>query len=409
MPSFRTRRIHVPSDLAGVTRRGDEVRGLLDPPVVENIWRRVRAFYRTGVHPAISLCIRREGQIVLNRSIGHASGHGPGDDGSEAVVCTPRTPFCIFSASKAVTAMVIHLLDDRGLLHVDDRIVNYIPEFGQQGKGRTTIRHVLTHRAGIPNLEGNTDLELLADPDAILRLLCEAAPTAAPGHRVAYHAITGGFVLGEVVKRVTGKTVRQVLAEEILDPLGFNWMNYGVRPEQVDQVAINAFTGRRPPALIRFVAKRALGVPFAEVPAISNDPRWLEAIVPSGNVVSTADELSRFFQLLLNGGELDGVRIMEQRTVDRARNETSYLEMDFTLGVPVRYGVGLMLGDTLISPFGADTRQAFGHLGFINCFGWADPERQLSVGLLTSGKPAVGRHLYPLTRLLGSISAIPKL
>ena len=80
--------------------------------------------------------------------------------------------------------------------------------------------------------------------------------------------------------------------------------------------------------------------------------------------------------------------------------------MDFTLGVPVRYGVGLMLGDRWISPFGPNTQRAFGHLGFINCFGWADPDRDLSVGLLTSGKPALGRHLVPLVQLLRTLSKV---
>lgn len=392
--------LDVPRDLASITRfAGETDASGVGRPEVERIWQRVEGLYRTGVHPAISLCIRRGGRTVLDRSIGFER---------DGVVATPDTPFCIFSASKAVTAMVMHLLDDRGVLHIDDRVVHYIPEFGQGGKGGTTIRHVLTHRAGIPSLEGHTDLELLADPERILGLLCAAEPTVRAGRRVAYHAITGGFVLAEIVRRVTGKTIREVLAEELLDPLGFRWMNYGVREEDIPAVAQNAFTGRAPPKVVGAIARRALGVPFEEVPGISNDPRWLRAIVPSGNVVSTANELSRFFQLLLDGGQLDGVRIMEGRTVDRARNETSYLELDFTLGMPVRYGVGLMLGDTLISPFGPDTRQAFGHLGFIQCFGWADPERDIAVGLLTSGKPAVGRHLASLVRLLRSISKLPK-
>ncbi len=375
---------------------------------MDAIWRGVEALFRTGVHPAIALCVRRHGQVLIDRSIGYARGAGPGEPGP-AEVCTPDTPFCIFSASKAITAMVIHLLDDRGVLHVDDRVAEYIPEFAGQGKGRTTIRHVLTHRSGIPSLQGNADQALLSDPHRIVRQLSDAKPENLAGRRVAYHAITGGFILAEVVRRATGKPIRQVLEEEILDPLGFRWMNYGVSEADIPQVATNYFMGRRPPAVVRVIAKRALGVPFEEVAAVSNDPRWLRAVVPSGNIVSTANELSRFFQLLLQGGELDGVRIMEERTIRRARNETAFLEMDFTLGVPVRYGIGLMLGSPLVSPFGRDTPRAFGHLGFINCFGWADPDRDISVGLLTSGKPALSRHLLPLVGLLNRLSTeIPR-
>lgn len=356
------RRISVPRHLAPITRRDSEreadPRALgVEPAAVDRIWSRVEALFRTGVHPAISLCIRRRGRVLMNRSIGYARGGGPGELGV-LEVATPETPFCIFSASKAVTAMVLHLLDDRGLLHVDDRVAEYIPEFAQHGKGWITIRHVLTHRAGIPSLDGHTGLELLSNHDAILALLCSARPTSRAGRRLAYHAITGGFVLGEVVRRATGKDIRTVLREEILDPLGFEWMNYGVPVGREREVATNYFTGKPPPALVGYVARRALGVTLQEAAELSNDPRWLHAIVPSGNIVSTADELSRFFQLLLEGGELDGVRIMEARTIRRARNETAYLEMDVTLGAPIRYGVGLMLGDTFVSPFGVNTPRA---------------------------------------------------
>ena len=103
-------------------------------------------------------------------------------------------------------------------------------------------------------------------------------------------------------------------------------------------------------------------------------------------------------------GELDGVRIFEGRTIRRARNETSFLELDVTLGVPLRYGLGFMLGERFVGPFGWNTPRAFGHVGFINCFGWADPERDIAVGFLTSGKPAFGRHLLPLVRILNGIS-----
>lgn len=369
----------------------------------DRIWQRALRLYSTGVHPAIALCVRRNGKIVLNRSVGHARGNGPREFGAEQVICTPQTPFCIFSASKAVTAVVIHLLDDRGVLHVDDRVAEYIPEFVGAGRGHVTLRHVLCHRAGLPSLEGHTDLDLLSEPKAILDILAKATPRTRAGRRLAYHAITGGFILAEVVRRATGKGIREVLHEEILEPLGFSWMNYGVPDARQHQVAKNYFTGRPLPPGMAGIARRALGVSFEQAADFSNDPRWMSAVVPSGNVVSTADELSRFFELLLRDGELDGHRVMEARTVRRCRTETAYREVDFTLGVPVRYGIGMMLGDRWVSPFGMNTPRAFGHLGFINCFGWADPERDISVGLLTSGKPAISRHLAALAGLLNGI------
>ena len=366
------------------------------PEGVARIWSAVERLYSSGIHPAIQLCLRRRGQILINRAIGHASGNGP-EDAPDApkVLATPATPFNIFSASKAVTAMVVHLLDQRNLLRLDDPVCEYIPEFGVHGKQAITIRHVLTHRAGIPNLPpGAIELERLDDPDGIVQMLCEARPVSRPGRQLAYHAISGGFVLGEVVRRVTGKDIRAVLDTEIRKPLGFRWTSYGVQRRDLKRVATNYFTGPPPLPPLSTILNRALGVPFRETVQLSNDPRFLLGVIPAGNVITTADELSRFYQLLLNGGDLDGVQIFEPRTIRRATLEQSYLEIDFTLGFPFRYGMGFMLGGNWVSLYGADTPHAFGHLGFTNIVSWADPERQIAVTIMTSGKPLLYAQIY---------------
>ncbi len=379
----------------------------VEPEAVASVWRAVERLYEAGVHPAMSLCIRRRGRIVINRAIGHVRGNAP-TDGPEVpkVRALPETPFCVMSVSKAITAVVLHVLDERGMLHLSDRVADYIPEFAQHGKEWVTLRHVLTHRSGIPTVpDAGQVLHLLGDPDAIVARLSAAKPVSAAGRRVSYHAVTGGFILGEVVRRATGRTIRQVLRDEILDPLGFRWTNYGVGIDDIPRVAVNAFTGPPPPWPLGGAVTRALGVDMAEATRISNTPEWLTAIVPSGNVVSTADELSRFFQLLLNGGVCDGLRVFGPRLVRRMVVESSYLELDFTLMLPIRYGVGLMLGTERVSPFGPGTPRAFGHHGFINVFGWADPERDLTVAFLTSGKPFVSGHLPRLLGVLDAISA----
>ncbi|MGH7821973.1 MAG: serine hydrolase domain-containing protein, partial [Candidatus Binatia bacterium] len=349
--------------------------------------------------------------VVLDRAIGHASGNAPSDPPDAVrVALTPGTPFNIFSASKAVTAMVVHLLDQRHLLHLDDPVSEYIPEYACHGKHGITLRHVLTHRAGVPNLpEGAIDLDRLGDFEWILQMLCDARPTWRPGRFLGYHAITGGFILGEVVRRVTGKDVRTVLGEEILRPLGFRWTNYGVRPEEVGEVAANAFTG--PPVLppLSTVLRRALGIEYRRAVELSNDPRFLTAVVPAGNVITTANELARFFQLLLNEGELDGVRIFEPRTIHRAVAEQSYLEFDFTLALPLRYSMGFMLGARWFSLFGPDTEHAFGHVGFTNVVAWADPERQVAAAIMTTGKPVVYPQIYYFWDVMRQIGvACPK-
>jgi len=411
-----TTRARIPPSLEAVTTIADdrEVRPSevgMDPEGPRRIWAAVERLYTSGLHPAISLCVRRRGRVVLDRAIGHAAGNAPVDPPeAPKVLAVPDTPFNIFSASKAITAMVVHFLDQRHLLHLDDPVCEYIPEFARHGKHGITIRHVLTHRAGIPNLpEGAIDLDRIEDQDWIVEMLCDAKPTWRPGRFLAYHAISGGFVLGEIVHRVTGRSIRAVLGDDILRPLGFRWTNYGVRPQDVGTVAVNAFTG--PPVVppLSTILRRALGLDFYRAIELSNDPRFMTAIVPAGNVITTANELSRFFQLLLNEGELDGVRIFEPRTIHRAVAEQSYLEVDFTIALPLRYGMGFMLGAEWLSLFGPDTEHAFGHVGFTNVIAWADPERQLSVALMTTGKPVIYAQIYYLWDVMRQIGiACPK-
>ncbi len=381
-----------------VTRRGDEVdprAAGLDAADVDAIWRAAVGVYQSGLYPAVQLCLRRAGQVVIDRSLGHASGNAPEDPrDAHRVVATPRTLFNLFSASKAVTAMLIHLCDQRRLIHLDDPVAHYLPEFGRHGKHRITIRHVLTHRAGIPQIPAAfADVALLERPDEILQILCDAKPQWYPGRRLAYHALTGGFVLAAVIERVTGKNVRELLGDEILAPLGFDAFNYGVPASRLSEVAVNAFTGPRLLPPLSTVIRRALSVDVKEAVRLSNDPRYLTTIVPAGNIVGTAGEAARFMQLLLDGGTLDGVTVFEPRTIARATAEDSYLEADLTLGIPIRYSMGFMLGGRVGTMFGIGTSRAYGHLGFTNVMMYADPQRDIAVAIMTSGKPVLSAGL----------------
>ena len=131
--------------------------------------------------------------------------------------------------------------------------------------------------------------------------------------------------------------------------------------------------------------------------------------MPAGNVVTTADELSRFYMTLANGGALDGTSVFDPKTIRRATSEQSYYEIDFTLGAPLRWGLGVMLGGP-VSLFGVGTQHAFGHLGFTNILGWGDPDRRIGVALLNSGKPMLSLGALPLAKLVFQISrAFPKI
>jgi CubicO group peptidase (beta-lactamase class C family) len=190
-----------------------------------------------------------------------------------------------------------------------------------------------------------------------------------------------------VVERITGRSIRSFWRSEVLDPLGFTHLSYGVPPDLAGAVAESVFTGPPTTPLYSAVLKRAFGVGIHEACALSNDPRFLTAVIPAGNVIGTANEASRFFQLLLQGGELDGVRIFGRRTVQRAIMEQTFLEVDSTIGLPVRYGMGFMLGSRWLSFWGPDTPRAFGHIGFTSVSLYADPDRDISVALMTTGKP----------------------
>ncbi|MGH0035278.1 MAG: serine hydrolase domain-containing protein [Myxococcota bacterium] len=405
----------VPSDLGPWTDRAEETPAHevgLDPTDIDELWRVTRALFRTGLYPGISVCIRRHGQVVLHRALGSARGGGPGEaiDG----VRTPMrvdTPVLLYSASKALAAMVIHKLDEQRLVHLDDRVCDYIPEFARHKKHWITIRHILSHSAGIQNLPpGLMDLDLLEDPEHVCELLCDLEPTHGAGRRLAYHAITGGFVLGEIVRRVTGQDMRAVMRKEVCEPLGLRWTNFGVEPADVPRVAQDAVTGLPLIPPLSWLLERALGVPFERVVELTMDPRFLTGVIPAANAVSTADELCRFYQCMLEDGELDGVRIFEPRTIRHATSEQTYLEVDLTLGLPLRYGLGMMLGGRSVGLFGLQTPRAFGHLGYTNIFGWADPDRALSVALLTTGKPVLSLGTARLLEWLYTLGrAMPRL
>jgi CubicO group peptidase (beta-lactamase class C family) len=196
-------RCPVPANLAEVTSYDPSQE--VDPESVgmtrkqvERIWRDVERAYKTGFSPAITICLRRHGQIILNRAIGHARGNGPEDTPeTPKVAATPDTRICLFSASKVVTAMLVHLLDERGEIDLLDPISHYIPEYGKNGKQDATIYHLLAHRGGVPSLPPGTDPEFLFRPKDAADLLFNAKPIAPSGHRAAYHALTGVISWGK--------------------------------------------------------------------------------------------------------------------------------------------------------------------------------------------------------------------
>ncbi|REH36823.1 CubicO group peptidase (beta-lactamase class C family) [Paraperlucidibaca baekdonensis] len=371
----------------------------------ETIWRAVEGLYRTGISPAITFTLRRQGHVVFNRSLGHISGNGP-DDSPDAskVLAQPDTPMCLFSASKVVTAMLIHKLAEDHKIDLLAPVAHYLPAFAANGKAHVTTAHILAHRAGIPTIQGDFDTDILFDTEQVVDILFNAKPSSRSGHRAAYHAVTGGYILGELIRAVTGQDAREYLRDTIQKPLGMKYFNYGLAPEFRGEEAMGYATGYKPVLAVDWFLQNALGGDLETVVNVSNDPRFMDIICPAGNIYANADEACRFFELLLRGGSLDGQRIFDPLTIRRATLEAGKPQFDGTLLAPLRYSHGMMLGGNPVGLYGPMTGRAFGHLGFSNIFCWADPERDISVSLLTSGKPVMGPHLPALAKLLASIS-----
>jgi CubicO group peptidase (beta-lactamase class C family) len=314
MDILRKRLLHlsdIPRDLDEVTTI--DTRQEVDPQDVglnaadvNAIWDNVVKLYRSGVHPGISLSIRHRGKVLLSRGIGHARGNGPEDDPSdEKILMRPDTPVCLYSTSKGITALMMHMLAEDGLINVMDPVAFYAPEFARNGKDNITIHQILAHRGGIPGLPPDTPLDTLWDEDATWDLLCDAEPIITDGSKLAYHAITGGFVLERVVRQVTGDTINAYIDRKIRQPMGMKYFSYGIEREHLADLAPTYATGPRPGFLLRAFLKRALGTgDITSLESMCNDPRFQDAIIPAGNLVGTADETSKFFQMMLDGGNL---------------------------------------------------------------------------------------------------------
>ena len=220
-----------------------------------------------------------------------------------------------------------------------------------------------------------------------------------------YHGLTWGPLIREIVSAATGRSIREILATEILDPLGFRWTNYGVADSDVALVAPSHVTGTPLPAPVAAALRTALGGSMQQIIPFTNTPLFLTSVVPSSSTISTADELSRFAEIWRYGGELDGVRVMSPETLRAAVAQCRRLRPDVATGLsPIRWGTGFMLGSKRFGPFGRNAPAAFGHTGLTNVAIWTDPQRGLSVGLVSSGKPGPHPQAGRYTALLDAIN-----
>lgn len=386
---------------SAVTRIGQEEPEVDFPTTA--IWREVKQLYRSGLHPAIALNIRHRGRVVMDRSIGHVD-NPPG--GPTGAVATPDTLFSLFSASKIVTAALVQAMVEDGLLDLDQRVVHYLPDFGRHGKEGVTIRHLLNHTAGIPDMPPLDDLEGSLDRGQVdLEPLYDLKPLTAPGTWVAYHSLTAWFLIQRILEDLTGTDLRTLLHRRLLDPAGITPMSYGVPPERMGEVARHAVTGPPVPGLMDRIFERNIGLDLRSAIALTNQAGFLTNILPSGNVVATPRATTDFMQLLLNEGRLHGVQVLQRASVRRMTSQVTRAQLDGTFGFPMRYGLGVMMGGNRFSLFGLGTRGAYGHLGLSNVVVYADPSRELAVSFLNTGKPLMAPGMVQWYAVLQHIVA----
>jgi CubicO group peptidase (beta-lactamase class C family) len=299
----------------------------------------------------------------------------------------------VYSTTKGMTAICAHQLIERGLLDVDAPVATYWPEFAAKGKQDIPVRWLLSHQAGLPAPKKPLTLEDLLGWDGMVTALAEQEPWWEPGTKHGYHAMTFGHLVGEVVRRISGKTLGTFFRENVAEPLGADF-HIGLAAEH-DARTSDLHGSLAPPkdspgARIKgplgdFL--RDMTDPTTLAGATFNNPRfgpdtvnsraWRAAEIPAANGHGTARALARIYGALARGGEIDGVRILEPGTIDSARQEQAF-GPDAVLRMPMRFGLGFMLRQEFmpISP----NDSAFGHPGAGGSIGMADPEAQVGFG-----------------------------
>ncbi len=312
-------------------------------------------------------------------------------DARTGVAMTPATLLPWFSCTKAVTAVVVAQLWERGRLGLDDPVARHVPEFASAGKAVVTIRHVLTHTGGFRTLQPDVDLWRLEWPEVVDRI--SASPLEdgwEPGHRAGYHPVTGFHILGEVIQRVTGRDFADVVSEEILEPLDMadSWMQLTERRYAAygDRMGVMYDTGER----------------VSAAPVRGMDSwRGFRRASPSGGGVGPMGDLVKLGEMLLGGGQREGERVLRSSTVEAMTARHRAGQHDETFGHVIDWGLGLMVNSRTYrskpNSYGYGdhaSSRAFGHGGQQSSLLFADPVHGLTVALCCNGRPGeIANHL----------------
>ena len=325
---------------------------------------------------------------------------------AEGTLWTQDTMAPTLCTTKRVAATLLHIYADRGLIDYDARVSKYWPEFGQAGKKNITVRQVLAHQSGLFHIRQMIDhVDRMLDWDHMIHAIERTAPAHPPGTRTGYHGLTFGFLVAEIIQRVTGKKFSDLVQKEIARPLQLDGLFIGTPEREIPRAAKLIF-----PDSTKRLAQTSLGSKLeigasrlsamlqrlgvhsdltsifdALAPRGVSDfdfgsPESLRVAIPAANGLFTARSLARLYALLANGGELDGVQLISRKTLDRA---TTLQKPTGKLSV-IPFDMRWRLGYHGVATTRGFPREGFGHFGFGGSGAWGDPQRGLSVALIVN-------------------------
>ncbi|MFI1167584.1 serine hydrolase domain-containing protein [Streptomyces sp. NPDC020801] len=315
----------------------------------------------------------------------------------------------VWSTTKGPTALCAHVLADRGLLDLDAPVAAYWPEFAAAGKEKVLIRHLLSHRAGLAGLREPHSLADLYDWELTCARLAATRPWWEPGTRSGYHALTYGFLVGEVVRRVSGLRPGAFLEREVTGPLGIDF-TVGLPEKEAGRAAelvhTRAAATSEQAAILSQLSPAAIAAltnPVAGA-AEANTPEWRAAEIPAANGHGTARAVAALYGVFAGRGTYGGRRVLSPEAAERVREGQGSCR-DLVLGAGFERETEIGLGLWLSGPnrsYGPNPR-AFGHDGFGGSCGLADPEAGVSLGYVMN---RMGPHIADDPRKTALIDAL---
>lgn len=299
------------------------------------------------------------------------------------------TLFPVFSVSKAITAVALHIQAERGLVDYEAPIVRYWPEFGAHGKEKATIYDALTHRLGLPLMPAGTTPELMCDWEWMVQQIAKLPPLFEPGTRSAYHSYTFGWIVGEIVRRTDPKQRQfgRFVQEEICQPLGIDSLWLGIPDEVEPRVAKLTNAPTSLPGASAPLHAGAIPPQVGTTEEVFGRSDVRRACIPAAGGIMNARSEARFFAMLANLGTLDGVRLLSEERVRWFSIPRQPCDYDPVRGVPHRGSIGGFhlpikgnMGSPFMAPAGQNSR-TFGHSGAGGSVGWADPSTRLAVAI----------------------------